>query len=236
MNEALRNALAAKGVDRLDIATKLQVDPKTVERWLSGRLPHPGSRAAIAKLLNVDEAELWPSPKDPHARRFGPEIRAVYPHRWAVPRDVWQTLFADAERQIDILVYSGLFLFEDTGILRLLSDKADAGIRVRILLGDPVSPAVVQRGDDEGIGDSAAARIRNAQALLTPLAAHDGVELRLHGTTLYTSIYRADDRLLANPHIYGLPASAAPVLHLRRSTDAALFSTYVDSIERAWNS
>jgi transcriptional regulator with XRE-family HTH domain len=235
VNEALRTALAAKGIDRLDIAANLQVDPKTVERWLSGRLPHPTSRAALAKLLNVDEADLWPPTDEPHARRFGPEIRAVYPHRWAVPRDVWHKLFASADHEIDILVYSGLFLFEDTGILQLLATKADAGTHIRILLGDPDSPAVAQRGQDEGIGDSAAARIRNVQALIKPLVAHNGVEIRLHRTILYTSIFRADDRLLANPHIYGMPASTAPVLHVRRATGTALFSTYLDSFEQAWS-
>ena len=234
MNEALRTALAAKGIDRLDIAAKLQVDPKTVERWLSGRLPHPSSRAALAKLLDADENELWPSTDEPHARRFGPEIRAVYPHRWAVPRDVWHKLFASAEHEIDILVYSGQFLFEDPGILQLLTTKADAGARIRILLGDPDSPEVAQRGKDEGTGDSAAARIRNVQALIKPLIAHDGVELRPHHTVLYNSIYRADDRLFTNPHIYGMPASAAPILRLHRTADASLFSTYVDSFEQAW--
>ena len=219
MNETLRTALAAKGIAQLDIAAKLQVDPKTVERWLSGRLPHPSSRAALAKLLDVDETELWPTTDEPHARRFGPEIRAVYPHRWAVPRDVWHKLFASAEHEIDILVYSGLFLFEDADVLQVLATKADVGVHIRILLGDPDSTAVAQRDQDEGTGDSVAARIRNVQALI----AHKGIELRLYRTILYNSIFRANDRLFTNPHIYGLPASAAPILHLRRSADAALF-------------
>ena len=102
--------------------------------------------------------------------RFGPEIRAVYPHRWPVPRDVWHTLFANAEHEIDILVYNGLFLFEDTGITQLLATKADTGARIRILLSDPESPEVAQRDQDERIGD----------------------------------------RLLTNPHIYGMPTSGHP--------------------------
>lgn len=235
MNEALRTALAARGINRLDVAAKLQVDPKTVERWLAGRLPHPSTRATLAKLLDTEENELWPSISEPHAHRFGPEIRAVYPHRWAVPRDVWHNLFASAEHEIDVLVYSGLFLFEDAGMVQLLATKADAGIHIRILLGDPDSPEVAQRGKDEGIGNSPAARIRNVQALIKPFITHSGVELRLHQTVLYNSIFRSDDRLLTNPHIYGIPASAAPVLHLRRSADAALFSTYLESFEQAWH-
>ncbi|MBR7830256.1 XRE family transcriptional regulator [Actinospica sp. MGRD01-02] len=234
MNEALRNALAAKGIDRLDVAAKLQVDPKTVERWLAGRLPHPSTRTALARLLDMDEQELWPAADNPHARRFGPEIRAVYPHRWAVPRDIWHQHFASAEHEIDILVYSGLFLFEDAGVLQLLASKADAGVRIRILLGDPESAVVAQRGEDEGIGDSMAARICNAQALLKPLVTCDTTELRFHRTTLYNSLFRADNRLLANAHIHGVNASAAPILHLCHSAHATLFSTYIASFERAW--
>jgi transcriptional regulator with XRE-family HTH domain len=234
VNEALRTALAAKGIDRLDVAAKLQVDPKTVERWLSGRLPHPGSRTALAKLVGIDEDELWPYADNPHARRFGSEIRAVYPHRWAVPRDVWHKHFASAEREIDILVYSGLFLFEDAGIVQLLASKAVDGIRIRILLGDPESSEAAQHGEDDGIGDSVAMRIRNAQALLKPLDTHDGVKIHLHRRSLYSSIFRGDDRLLANLHIYGVPTSVAPVLYLQRSANASLFATYSDSFEQTW--
>ena len=100
-----------------------------------------------------------------HAPRVAPEIRTAYPHFWAVPRDVRHNLFASAEHEIDILVRSGLFLLEDTVILQLLATKADVGIRIRIFLGSPDSPEVAQRSQDEGIGDSAAARIRNVNHL-----------------------------------------------------------------------
>ena len=62
---------------------------------------------------------------------------AVWPHRSEVPRDTWGHLFSQAEREIGVLVYAGLFLSEDAGIQKILRDKAAAGARVRILLGDP---------------------------------------------------------------------------------------------------
>jgi hypothetical protein len=123
----------------------------------------------LTKLLDVGQNELWPSTGEPHTRRFGLEIRAVYPHRWAVPRNVLHKLFSNADHEIDILVYSGLFLFEDTGMLQLLATKADAGIHIRILLGDPESPAVAQRGQDKAIGDSTAARLRSPRPPPPPL-------------------------------------------------------------------
>lgn len=237
VNRALQSAMMAAGLEQLDLAARMAVDPKTVERWLAGRLPHPRNRAAIAKLVGRAEDELWPSAPGVDRRgRLGEEVRAIYPHRWAVPREIWLRHFQRAEYEISVLVYSGLFLAEDAGIIRLFGEKARLGVSVRILLGDPDSAEVIQRGIDEGVGDSMAARIRNALALLSPLASVEGVQCRLHHTTLYNSLYRADDELFVNPHIYGIAAPSAPVLHLRRADDAAMVSTYLDSFEQVWAS
>ena len=126
-------------------------------------------------------------------------------------------LFGSAEREIAILAYSALFLAEDAGILRILADKGRAGVSVRIALGDPDGPHVAERGEEEGIGDAMAAKIRNALTLYRPLRAVENIEIRLHRTVLYNSIYRADDQLLVNQHIYGVPAAHAPVFCLRNS-------------------
>lgn len=236
MNQALRSAMMAAGLQQLDLASRLAVDPKTVERWLAGRVPHPSNRAAIAMLLNCTEDDLWPqsSPLDRRGRR-GEEVRTVYPHRWAVPREVWVQHFGRAESEISILVYSGLFLAEDAGIVKLLGEKAASGVVLRILLGDPESVEVGQRGSDEGTGDSVASRIRNALTLLRSLTGVEGVRLRLHQAVLYNSLFRSDDELLVNPHIYGLGAPSAPVLHLRRTDRGSMVSTYLESFERVWS-
>jgi hypothetical protein len=63
----------------------------------------------------------------------------------------------------------------------------------------------------------------------------DGVELRLHDTPLYNSIYRFDDEMLINVHAYGILAAYTPVMHLRR-VDGAFFHTYLESFERVWAS
>ena len=62
-----------------------------------------------------------------------------------------------------------------------------------------------------------------------------GVELRLHDTPLYNSIYRFDDEMLVNVHAYGILAAYTPVMHVRR-VDGAFFNTYVESFERVWAS
>jgi len=236
VNEALRQALTAKGLHEDDVAESLSVDRKTVERWLAGRLPYPRYRELLADLLGVDESLLWPQARrrPAHPSEGTTEVQAVYPHRWAVPRDEWRRLFESAEHEIAVLVYAGLFLAEDLGILRILADRARAGVAVRILLGNPDSPQVARRGADEGVDDAMAAKIRNALVLYRPLCEVEGIEIRLHETILYASLYRADDDLLVNPHAYGVTASHAPVLHITHADDGDMASTYLESFERIW--
>ena len=201
------------------LADAVQVDAKTVERWITkGRIPYRRHRFEVATRLGVDEVYIWPDAlcRDEVAVVSESEVVAVYPHRSEVPRDVWGHLFSAAEREIGVLVYAGLFLSEDAGMQKILKDKAGAGVRVRVLLGDPDSQVVAERGDDEGVGDAVAAKIRNALALYRPLRQVEGVEFRLHRTVLYNSIYRADDQVLVNTHVFGVTAAQAPVWHLRR--------------------
>jgi transcriptional regulator with XRE-family HTH domain len=236
VNEPLRRALLRARLRENDIAARLSVDPKTVRRWLNGRVPYPHNRAAIAELVGADEADLWPDAGGFLAARMRPEeLGTVYPHRWAVPRDVWLRLFGSAEHEIAILAYSALFLAEDAGILRILADKGRAGVTVRIALGDPDGANVEERGEEEGIGDAMAAKIRNALMLYRPLRAVENIEIRLHRTMLYNSIYRADGQLLVNQHTYGIPAAQAPVFCLFDSDGGEMAALYLDSFRRAWS-
>ena len=237
MNEPLRRALLHARLRENDVAARLGVDPKTVRRWLNGRVPYPHNRSAIADLVGADEADLWPDAGGPLAARTRPDdLGTVYPHRWAVPREVWTGLFASAEREIGILAYSALLLAEDTGILRFLADKGRAGVTVRIALGDPDGLHAAERGEEEGIGDAMPAKIRNALTLYSPLSNAQNIEIRLHRTVLYNSIYRADDQLLVNQHTYGIPAAQAPVFCLCDTGSGEMAALYRDSFERVWAS
>ncbi|MET8008279.1 helix-turn-helix domain-containing protein [Nonomuraea glycinis] len=91
-NERLRAALLQKGVSIADLAEAIEVDPKTVERWVTkGREPYRKHRFATASYLGVDEAYLWPDALSPEqvTSASQSEIIAIYPHRWGVPRDIW---------------------------------------------------------------------------------------------------------------------------------------------------
>ncbi len=60
-----------------------------------------------------------------------PEIVAAYPHRSAVPDDLWDELLAGASDRIDVLVHAGQFLIERPDFLRTLTEKAGTGVSVR---------------------------------------------------------------------------------------------------------
>jgi transcriptional regulator with XRE-family HTH domain len=238
-NERLRAALLQQGETPESLAEFLGVDPKTVERWVGGRLPYRRHRYQLAARLKTGEEYLWPGAISPQqlASASESEIVFVHPHRWSVPRDAWSRLFDSAEEDIDILVYSGYFLFaDDPGTLAMIRAKAASGVRVRILIGDPDSEALRGRGADEGIDSALASRVQNIIVVLKPLMTADGIEIRLHATTLYNSIYRADDEVLVNTHVYGVGAAQAPVMHLRQVVGGSMVTTYLESFQRVWDS
>ncbi|MGB7880025.1 MAG: helix-turn-helix transcriptional regulator [Ilumatobacteraceae bacterium] len=235
-NERLRARLQAVGTTSSRLAEKVEVDRKTVDRWISkGRLPHPLHRNKVAAELGVDETYLWPELLDHQRTRAvsTSELVQLYPCRGDVPADLWRAIVHNASRSIDLLVYAGLFWFDSyPDLVGAMRERAAAGGQVRLALGDAESAPVVERGEEEGT--DIAARCRMTLGLIAPLLGQDGVEVRLHDTTLYTSIYRGDDVMLANAHTYGSPASHSPVLHLQRVDSGTLFEHYRQAFERVW--
>ena len=239
-NERLRSTIAARGLTLVDVATEVQVDPKTVERWVTAdRLPHRKHRWQAAALLSADEAYLWPQAIDDRTAAAATQAEFVdlFTSRSAVPVDLWRSLLASATEGVDLLAYAALFLSDSNpDFCEQLASKAEGGVRVRILLGDPDSAAVHQRQDDEALGDGIAGRVRLSLGYLRPILGTEGVDVRLHGTTLYNSLYRFDETLLVNTHVFGAPAAHAPVLHLHRVPGGKLFDRYLASFERVWDS
>ncbi|MCM0622885.1 hypothetical protein M8330_21600, partial [Nocardioides sp. BSK12Z-4] len=160
-------------------------------------MPYPRFRTQVSKILGLEEAYLWPdrdlseSQLNQASRR---EIVEVYPNRGAVPHGLWRRLIDEASEQVDVLVFAGLFLVDSHPDLpEQLALRARDGLRARLAYGDPASPVVEQRGIDEGIGMDLGARIRITLAAMAPAVGVEGIDVRLHETVLYNSIYRFDD-------------------------------------------
>lgn len=239
-NERLRGAILQAGMTTQDVAERVGVDPKTVERWIStGRAPHRGHRIKAAQVLGQDDVFLWPATANDHQAvgAAQAELVTLYPNRGAVPAETWTSLAENARESIDLLAFAASFMHDALpGFTDLLAERARAGVRVRLLFGDPASQAVAIRGQEEGIGDLLASRCALSWAYLKPLLSVPGVEGRQHGATLYNSLFRFDETALVNPHAFGAPASHSPVLHLQRVPGGRLFSHYVKSYERVWDS
>lgn len=216
-------------------------------RWLSGELvglPYPDHCRILEGMLPG-----WLAPelfsRQPSASfrsqsaatsKFPGEVVAFYPHRADTPRELWMDLLTGAMSRIDLFANASLFLPEENpDAIRILGQKAAAGVSIRILLADPDDPAMMLRGREERLFDSIPARIRMALAYYRPLVGVDGIEFHLHGTSLYNSIFRYDDQMLVNQHIYGTYGYVAPVLHLREQPSGDLFATYMRSLDMVWN-
>src|SRR5215472_17385357 len=146
VNDRLRDALLTARITYEELADKLGVNLKTVERWVSqARSPYPQFRHQISVLVQKEEGWLWPHAYSRQRRGeiTESEIVRIYPYRVDVPDELWARLFENAIDNIGILVYSGFFLAEQhSRKIALLQKKADEGASVRILIGDPDCPQV----------------------------------------------------------------------------------------------
>ncbi|WP_422933312.1 helix-turn-helix domain-containing protein [Sinomonas sp. P47F7] len=237
-NALLSARMNAKAISTSALARKSGIDQRTIERWLEGETkPQRENAQAVAHALECEPHELWPQLFSPPRASGAGIIPAVfYPSRAHVPRDAWADLFGGASEQIDICVYGGTFLFDTVPrFLDLARDAARRGALIRFMAGDPTSEAVHQRGIEEQIEHSLGDRCRMTIRRLKPIADEPNVSIRVHGTPLYTSTFRADSTMVVNPHVYGSPASDNPVFILNRDTAVPVpWETYTTAFERIW--
>lgn len=237
-NERLRATMTARGMTAQSLAAEVDVDPKTVERWVNtGRVPYVQSAIKVAEALEEDAMFLWPTlRRGRSAKAMPPEVVAVYPSRAQVSPAMWTAFFDAATERIDILVYAAVFLHESVvGFNEMLADKARAGCTVRIAVGDTNSPNVAARGSEERFGHGIESRCELALMHYRPLDDLDDIEVRTHGTTLYNSIFAADDEMLVNTHVWGVNAFGAPVWHLRHTGSDSMAERYRQSFDAVWD-
>jgi transcriptional regulator with XRE-family HTH domain len=235
-NERLRTTLTNSDHSARSLAEELGLDPKSVQRWITKEVtPRRSAAHRAAKLLGVPAAWLWPELETDQEPASQSEIVGLYPHRADTPRHLWFDLLAQAKSRIWLFANASLFLPEENPqSIDLLREKAENGVTVRILMGDPDGPEAALRGVEERLYDGIPGRIRMALTYYSPLAGVPGVEFLIHRTCLYNSIFRYDDEMLINQHIYGTYGYIAPILHLRRAEGGDFFDTYVNSFERVW--
>ncbi len=233
-NQRLADAIQTSGRRVEEFAGELGVDPKTVERWVStGRVPRPTYRHRAEKTLSVPAPLLWPSAAGP--ARGIEELAGAYATRNELAPATVASLLDAATEHIDVLAFAAMWLWDNVPrFTERLMAKDKAGVQVRICLGDPASEAVSLRGQEEGIDDGMQARCHLALSYAASLLEQAPKTVRISGSTLYASIFRFDDELLVNTHLFGTPAANSPVLHLRSTGGGPIALNVMNSFERVW--
>ena len=236
-NLRLRHALAAADLRPVDLAERLDVDEKTVHRWIAGQcLPYQWRQYRVAELLGVDRRDLWPDAIN-DAERLADgraDLVAVYPNRLLAADEVWEQLWA-APGDIEVLTATWSWAVEGQPLmLAHLNGLALSGHSVRVCLRDPDDHAE-QELSAEDLERAALARrtLRQLDPLLDQERALHA-EVRLHRGELNAAIYRYGDEMIVHQQLAGVPETATPLWHLRRRTRGGLFDTYLTYLRHVW--
>ena len=235
-NDRLKEAIAATGMKINDLGPVVGVNAKTGQRWVyEGRVPRRKTADRVSHCLGVPVDWVWPQ-IDGDENRVPTDLVRLYPRRIDAPRQLWLELIRGARAEIDILAIAGLFLVEDNpSVIALLKRKAENGVHLRVALTDPDSLALRRRGGEEMLFDALLTRAEIARDRFDPLFTAAGVEYRPHGATVYTSIFRCDEHMLVNHHLYGVSGYLAPLMHLHRTAEGGLFDLFQASFDRVWH-
>ncbi len=92
-NERLRAAIVDLGLTLDEVAERLGVAAKTVERWINDpdRKPYRRFQYATASLLKCEVSYLWPDERTSAdvTASGNAELVRLYPHRSVVPQTLW---------------------------------------------------------------------------------------------------------------------------------------------------
>lgn len=210
----------------------MQVDVKTVQRWLAGRTPRPRHRIQVARALALDELELWPdatpTTSTPNPLR---EIAGAYPHADDPDAPDWTDLIENASSEIDLL--DPVLLLAQQSTIHQLANKAHHGIPIRILIAGPI--AGYQNPDPNQHNEPAPGpdQAQLGQTLATLLRTR-GVEIRNHTAPALNAIFRFDEHILLAIRTYAETITEVPMLHLRRHQDDGLFDRLDQHFQRIW--
>jgi transcriptional regulator with XRE-family HTH domain len=235
--------MADAGLSPRQLAVRVGVSGKTVERWLADAelAPHARNRTDAAQALGVDEEMLWPTAvtdriKTGHDR----ELVHSYPYRSACPSTVWAELVEAAQEEIFLAGYTNYFFFTQVpAFSETLRRKTESGCRVRFLLGDPAGEVTRQREIVEDVALTVSTRIRMTLEALDRLGPLEGLETRYSAPEdavnhVSLSVFRFNDQSMVTPHLARLVGHDSPLLHLRRQGDGGMFSRFAEHAEELW--
>jgi transcriptional regulator with XRE-family HTH domain len=214
-NEPLRTAITRAGLTLEEFADIVQVDVKTVQRWLAGRTtPYVRNRARVAGALDTTERALWPdaapAPATPDAvepttHEPGDVVAGyAYSSDPAAPKPA--ELLGAAVERIEIVIPN---LAAQPGVVALLRARAADGCPICILIEHPNE---------------------QVEALLDI----DAIDVRASPTGVDHILYRADDEILLALRHISFADQSPPMIHLRQATYGGLFDRLAHDFDVRW--
>jgi transcriptional regulator with XRE-family HTH domain len=237
MNQPLMQALTRANMTEAQLARAVGVDPKTIGRWITDptRVPHARHRAAASRALDEEETVLWPSVQQLVKSGADRELVQMYPYRSAAPASLWRQLIHSAETELTFAGYTNYFLWlEHANLGALLRKKAEAGCRIRFILGDPASPVTRQRELEEDVPLTLSTRIAVTISELQRLRDVPQIEARLETGHAHLSVFRFDQDMIVTPLLPGRIGHDAPMMHLRRAQTDGVFDRFAGHTEDLW--
>lgn len=180
---------------------------------------------------------LWPEAVRSAVKTgYDREIVSAYPHRSFIPRALWRDLIGGAKTELLFAGYTNYFLWLDLPNLRAaLRKRAEAGVSIRFLVGDPESPVTTERERIEGVPLTVTTRIQVTLDELGKLSqAAPGVTGRFSDRHIALSVFRFDSDMLVCTHLADQMGHDSPTMHLRRRQDGGLFDRYAAHVEHLW--
>jgi lambda repressor-like predicted transcriptional regulator len=252
--ELLAAAMTNAGIDVDTLAERIQVDVRTVRRWVTGTIPYARHQNRIARALNTTARELWPEahpdpddasdePEDGAAAGRGAiggfgsgDVVAVYAGIDDSELPEWRDLLAGARSRVRMLDLT-LEDVIDPAIVTQLAEKAAAGCEVEILVSDPdsayLTTTMLDRDPQRSLDDvpDLAWGLDRTIAILQPLLGRQRVSVRMFVAERGVSILRFDDEMLITLHLHGAPREMEPIIYLRRHEQGGIFDRYLHHAE-----
>jgi lambda repressor-like predicted transcriptional regulator len=245
------------GIDVDMLADRIQVDVRTVRRWVNGSIPYARHQTRIARALDTTPRDLWPEAHpdtedaDPDDDAAGAgldslgalgsgDVVAVYHGRDDPRLPDAHDFLAQAQTRIDLLDLTLTGIITGPDPVALLGDKAAAGCEARILISDPdavfLTTAALEVQSELPITHrpELAWQVERTLGYLQPLLGVEHVAVRTYVAERVNSILRVDDEMLVTLALWGAPVDIQPVLHLRSFDRNGVFDRFAYHYDLIW--